>query len=501
MGPGVLGVGNEREMIMRSHTIRSAVRFGIMTAVFAGATMASSAAHADVTNGQPPAQGGPANASQGSAALKFDYTKGLDTNIDTGWKGPSVAQVRAILKLDPVKNGGPLFTVDMPKGAVVDASWGTDKKIILKAANGSQTDGTVKVRHSITPALELKIAGFGLSATFALDGTKLLNKLPGARFAYDSQATSQFAPWGFTAVDTKLSSPDLKNSTLFSLALQDWDLLAEKEVEGQIGIRAATKPTFSYQTTKVLLSGGAGEISPTGGEVVMDAPDGDYMEIMATVEGSMAVKGGMEIQPFLALSKVLGNNVSVDFGVPVFTQAYEAPATPVQFQAAVVHIPLPNVHVPRQGVDIGAVKAGGSASKTIEIDNSGEKDAVLSFKSSDPQFSVPGGQVTVPAKSKYELAVKFNPDTAGPAAADITVMSNDADSPEQMFKIGANGADVGDPDGADGEGSLPGKGEADSGCGCKQAGGTSSVPSWAGLGLAGLGAVVFVRRRRNGNKA
>jgi len=480
---------------MRAHTIRSTVRFGMMTAVLAGATFAASAAHADVTD-PAAAQGGPANTSTGSAALKFDYNKGLDTNIDTGWKGPSVAQVRAVMKIDPVKNGGPLFTVDMPKGAVVDASWGSDKKIILKASNGSQTDGTVKVRHTITPALDLKIAGFGLSATFTLDGTNLLNKLPGARFAYDSQATQQFAPWGFTQVDTKLNAPDLKNATLFSLALEDWQLLADKGVAGTIGIPAATKPVFSYKTTKVLLSGGAGEISPTGGEVVMDAPDGDYMEVMATVEGSMAVKGGMEIQPFLDLTKVLDKAVSIDFGVPVFTQPWEAPATTVQFQAAVVHIPLPNVHVPRQGVDIGAVKAGGSASKTISIDNSGEKDAVLSFKSSDSQFAVPSGQITVPAKSKYDLTVKFNPDTAGPAQADITVMSNDADSPEQLFKIGANGADVGDPDGADGD--LPGKkDEADSGCGCKQAGGTSTIPSWAGLGLAGLGAVVFVRRRRN----
>ena len=65
---------------MRAHTIRSAVRFGMMTAVFAGATLAASAAHADVTN---PSAGGPANSSTGSAALKFDYAKGLDTNITT----------------------------------------------------------------------------------------------------------------------------------------------------------------------------------------------------------------------------------------------------------------------------------------------------------------------------------------------------------------------------------------------------------------------------------
>src|SRR5690349_18517434 len=105
---------------MRASTIRSAVRFGMMTAVFVGATMATSAAHADVTDPSA-AQGGPANTSTGSAALKFDYNKGLDTSIQTDWLGPSVAQIRAVMKIDPVKNGGPLFTVDMPKGAVVEA--------------------------------------------------------------------------------------------------------------------------------------------------------------------------------------------------------------------------------------------------------------------------------------------------------------------------------------------------------------------------------------------
>src|SRR5688500_9364529 len=96
---GRIGIGTRRlasatsgNSITRSDTIGSTVRFAMMTAVFAGATMASSAANADVTNPSP-TQGGPANASQGSAALKFDYTKGIDTNIDTGWKGPSVAQV------------------------------------------------------------------------------------------------------------------------------------------------------------------------------------------------------------------------------------------------------------------------------------------------------------------------------------------------------------------------------------------------------------------------
>jgi MYXO-CTERM domain-containing protein len=494
LGPDVFGVGKERTRKMRAHTtLRTAFRFGMMTAVAAGVSFAATAAHADVTN-PGTSSGGAANSSTGTAALKYDYTKGLDTNIDTGWKGPKVAQIRAVMKLDPVKNGGPLYTIDMPKGAIVEASWGTDKQIVLRASNGEQTDGTVKVRHSITPSLDLKIEGFGLSATFGFDANKLVNKLPGARFAYDSQATQAFAPWGFTAVDTKLNAPDVKNSTLFSLPLEKWELLAEKEVEGTIGIRATTKPTFSYKTTKVMLSGTDGVIDGAGGEVTMPATDGDYMEVMATVQGEMNVAGSMDIQPFLALTKVLGSNVSLDFGVPVFKQDYKVPTAAVEFQAAVVHIPLPNVHVPREGVDIGAVKAGGSATKSITIENSGEKDAVMSFSSSDGAFAVPSGSVTVPAKGTYDLAVKFNSATAGPALAEITVASNDPDSPEQMFKIGANGADVGGPDGEDGD--LPTGADAASGCGCKTAGGTSTLPSWAGLGLAGLGAVVFVRRRR-----
>ena len=45
----------------------------------------------------------------------------------------------------------------------------------------------------------------------------------------------------------------------------------------------------------------------------------------------------------------------------------------------------------------------------VRVRDLDEKDAVLSFKSTDPQFQVPQGQVTVPAKSKYELTVNETP--------------------------------------------------------------------------------------------
>ena len=487
---------------MRAHTtLRSAFRFTMMMAAATGVTFAASQAHADTAG----ANGGP-NSSTGTAALTFDMAQGLDTSIDTGFLGPSVAQVRAVVKIDPVKDGGPLYSIKMPKGAVVEASWAGDKKIVLKPANGSQTDGTVVVRHTLTPSLELKVSAFGLTAQFGFDGDKLINKIPGAKFAYDSKATQQFAPWGFTKVDTKLSAPDLANSVLFDETFSNLteivtgDPLDPTQWDGNIGVRAATKPTFSYKTTKVMLTGADSPITTIAGESVLDVVDGDFMEVMAQVEGQMDVAGTMDIQPFVAMTKVFGYNFTTTIAINAYSKAYTVAPQKVSYQASVVHIPLPNVHAPAAGVDLGAVKAGGTATKTVTIENSGEMAAVMTFKSSDPQFTVPGDSITVAPKSKYDMQVKFAPSNAGSAMADISITSNDPDSPVQTFKIGANGADVGGPSGSKDD-ALPSAPTADSGCGCKTAGTTTSTGGWAGIGLLALGITVAARRRKNGKQA
>jgi MYXO-CTERM domain-containing protein len=463
-----------------------------MVAIAAGLSIAATEARADVAA----PSGGAANSSTGTAALKYDFTQGLDTSFDTGFKGPSAVQARAVVKIDPVKDGGPLYSVEMAKGAVVEASWSGDKKIVLKATNGSQTDGKVVVRHTLTPSIEVKVDVFGLKATFGFDATKLVNKIPGAKFAYDSRATQAFAPWGFTAVDTKLNAPDLANATLFSMPFSQFPEVVANNLEGTFGVRASTKPTFSYKTTKVMLSGSDKPIAAGAGEVVTDAIDGDFMELMASVEGEMKVAGTMAIQPFVALTKVAGYNFTTTIAIDAYSKDYTTPASQVAYQATLVHIPLPNVHVPTAGVDLGSVKAGGSAKKTVSIENSGEKAAVMTFKSSDPQFTVPGGSITIEPKGKYELQVGVSASNAGPGLAEITVSSNDPDSPEQTFKIGMNGADVGPGD--ENDANLPGSKAAgdDSGCGCKTAGSTTSTGGWAGIGIVALGAAVFASRRR-----
>lgn len=477
---------------MRANTIQSAVRFTMMFAAVSGITLAASTARAegDVSSSGSTTQ---PNSSIGAAALKYEHGKGLDTSIQTGPIGPDLAKMNVGIKIDPVKAGGPLFTVDMPKGANVEASWGTDKKIILKAQTGASTDGLVSVRHTLTPSVDLTVKAFGLSASFSYDANKLINKIPGASFNYDSSNKSQFAPWGFTNVETKLNSPNLDQAKLFDLDMANLPDFVSENFTGNFGVRAVTKPTFNYKTTKISISGADGSLADGSSELSIPASDGDYLEVMAAVEGSMTVTGGIGVQPFVHLTEAFGNKLGVDVGYDVFTKDFTTPATGVNFQTVLVHIPMPNVRVPSKGIDLGEAK---SASKRITIENTGEKEAVMTFDSSNKAFTVPSNSVTVPAKGSYDLEVKFTADGKDAVSADISVKSNDADSPVQTFKVGANGADVSSDDGE--EGTTDGKAVAsDDGCGCKAAGHHSSTPSWAGFGLLGLGTVIVAMRRRS----
>jgi hypothetical protein len=181
-----------------------------------------------------------------------------------------------------------------------------------------------------------------------------------------------------------------------------------------------------------------------------------------------------------------------------------AAPVPVSFGQAQIHIPLPNLKVPTATVVMGSVKAGEQSEQAVSIDSTGELGGKLTFESSDPQFIVPAGEVRVDAKSKLPVKVVFKPTSDAAASATITVRSNDPDSPEQTFRVVANGASA-DPQGDDGATDGPRAGgvkdlEAppsdNAGCSMSAAGSASgSTAGLAGL-MVGLGLVLGARRRR-----
>lgn len=455
--------------------------------VHAGLAVASTLSFLLGAAGLASAAEGPTT-STGAAALRYQETRSLPTSIETGFMGPKdIAQIKVGIAIDPVKAGGPLYSVDMPRGALIEANWGTDRRILLKTQTGLTNDGMVTVHHTLTPTVTLIIPPLGLDFTYG--GSALLNKLPGAQWDYDARGSQTFAPWGFVPVDMTLSTAAANSATrkVFELDAGKIVELFDNEISGKVGVKANANPTFSYKTRKVTLGGIGDAITNESGEVSVPAVDGDFMEVTASVEGEMTVRGSIGVEPYFELDGIPGFGTA-SLGLTVYRADFETPTTAVPFQGAIVHIPLPNVHPAKKAVDLGFVGSGDRTSKTVVIENSGEKDAVMTFKSGDDRFDVPGQTITVPAKSSYDLEITFSSSDPQPASTEIKILSNDADSPEQIIRVGANGADVGDEDGTSGP-------KGDDGCGCKAAG-ASGVPSWAGFGLLGLLSAVTMKRRR-----
>src|SRR5690242_5268532 len=109
-------------------------RLGLSCLVAAGATFGVGIRHADATSPSSKCET-TLTCSSGQAALKATSRTRLDTSIDTGWI-PSCGvvgqdhcsshqlQVRANVAIDAPDNlAESLIAIDMPSGAVVDATW------------------------------------------------------------------------------------------------------------------------------------------------------------------------------------------------------------------------------------------------------------------------------------------------------------------------------------------------------------------------------------------
>jgi hypothetical protein len=436
-----------------------------------------------------------ANVSSGTTSLHAEVKQRLGTEIDSGWMDQGLIKVRTRFTIDPVQPD-PLLTVDMPEGAKIEASWNEKGFINLKPVTGERATGTAKVHFTLVPSLEASIYGVAVS----YNGSQLVNMLPGGKFGFDAQKSGPLSPWGFAGASVQTPGPALDKSTIFALPFSTLGV-GTGTATGTLSIQATTSPTFKYVTKEVRLDGAS--VTAADGVAKVPVSDGDFMEVVALVNGELTFNGDLDIRPVVQVDSVAGYPTYglVKFSFSAVKKAYSGAPTVVNFAPQTIHIPLPNVKVPTQPIGLGAVKAGGKAEKTVSIDSTGELGAVLTFSSSDPQFTVPSGEVRVPAKGKYDLKVAFSPKSDGPASTTITVHSNDPDSPDQTFKIGANGASLDPDEDEDGpkKGQRPGEGVPDlpdpgaqDGCSASPVHGSAGNAWIVGIGLA----IANVLRRR-----
>jgi MYXO-CTERM domain-containing protein len=450
--------------------------------------------------------------STAQANLKLEGKDALRTSIDTGWM-PSCdggeehcnkgLQVRADIALTAAASTGSLFTADMPNGALVQASWEDPRYLVLKTDSLGKAN-KLTVTHSLTPQVELYLDIGPIEQGWQIPATRLIDFIPGSHFDYQASASAPFEGWAFGGASVTVPAPALQNAQLFSVDLNQLSDVFGKVVTGSLALNATATPTFTYETTRVTVSG-KDLTSDATTQYPFPEGDYDYLELPATIEGELSATGSIDVMPSATLSKLGDMNFSpaatITFSSVKVSKSIDAPPQKYTFTDKTIRVPLPNVRRPLEGLDGGTVSLGSDGKVPVVFQNTGEADAViLEMKSDDPRFEPPNKPVKLSPKSKLAVDIAFHPDAIGHAEATITAKTNDPDSPELTFKVTADAVegpvdgpgasnDDGDPNGPEGA-------AGDSGCGCKTAGTSSSGSTYAGFGALLLGLVAFTRRRR-----
>ena len=157
------------------------------------------------------------NKSSASAALKWQ-TRTPITGPTSGIIGNSTLGVEFSADLDPVADPQkPLLAVDMPKGATVQASWSDGKSIQVKVVDGGGSDATFKVQHTLAPHVKVHLNVLSFNLTYDYTATSLLQAIPGSSWNYEGLGQAQFAPWGWTPANLKVTAPALNQAQIFSI--------------------------------------------------------------------------------------------------------------------------------------------------------------------------------------------------------------------------------------------------------------------------------------------
>lgn len=416
--------------------------------------------------------------------VKFDRTDALPIEwmFDTGWVpqgSPVQVHIWAGIQAHThVGLGGSLQT-DWPEALTLTAP-GRKKGGVFDFDYGAELGAQGKVNISI--------AGQNYSWTGDLP------YIP--QFDFELKAQENFDAWGFAPGVTISGKTDQQK--LASIGLKDiiggipgLDGGFELDVAMELGATYVTDQLVITTTDGQLVSGGP--ITTPEGQTSTPYLSGPSIELDMHPEGTVDYTGTLHLIPAFFI-EVLGQQWSIPIAdIPI---AFPITKNKWIFDAQRVHVPLPDLVLPKTTIDFGEVEVGQKSLMPFSLWNAGEAKVHAEITSSNAELFPPYDAVmdidpTVTADS----AVRFIPKLPGEFTAQLLVASNDPSSPAQIIvlKGKAYGGFTIPKPAEDPEVSEIG------GCSCRAAGGDTNAPSEAIvlLGLTGLG---LAGRRRSGRR-
>ncbi|MDI3284597.1 DUF1573 domain-containing protein [Polyangium sp. 15x6] len=414
-----------------------------------------------------------------TAPIAFSHSDSLpiEWSFDTGW-------VPANSPLQVHVWAGVYATTRVSLKGALETSW---PEALLLRAPGNPDGGLLSYHYGVElgaqAQLHVKIAGI------PYDWVGDIPYVPQIDFQVEGEEI--FDAWGFHPGAT-LSSKT-QPQTIIEVGLSDIISIPSVFVDGGLKVDVQMELAATYTTERIVVESAegkgvkGGDITEEGGETKAEYLNGPSIDLDVHPEGNIDYDGIIHLIPGMWV-ELLGQNFSFDLvDIPI---TFPITQTTWSFPKQRVHVPLPDVVLPKAEIDFGEVEVGQKSLESFSVWNAGEARAKVTIVSSSPElFPAWDPSLDIEPGVTADTAVRFMPRKNGPFEATLFIASNDPNDPVQEIVL--KGVGFGGPVAPSEDISQ------ESGCACRAAGSDAPTPAPAGLALTALaGVAALVRRTR-----
>jgi MYXO-CTERM domain-containing protein len=412
------------------------------------------------------------------APIHFDYSDSLpiEFSFDTGWT-PANSPLQVHLW------AGVYATTRASLDGFLETSW---PEALLLRTPGSPNGGLLAFHYGVELGAQAKISIEVAGQTYDWIGD--IPYIPQIDFQVEGETT--FDAWGWKPGVT-LSSKTLPQR-IIEVGIGDIVGGSIPGIDGGLAVDVALELEATYTTERMVITkvdgdeveGGA--ITSADGETNVKYLNGAAIDLDVHPEGTVDYDGIIHLIPTFWV-ELLGQT----WNIPIVDIPIEFPITQSNwsFEPTRVHVPLPDVVLPKIEIDFGAVEVGQKSLEDFSLWNAGEALAKVSLVSSNPDlFPAWDPSLDIDPGLTSDTAVRFMPKKNGEFTATLFIASNDPNDPVQEIVL--KGIGFGGPSETGPSDDI----SQESSCACRTAPNAAPAPAFALAALAG--ATIVLRRRR-----
>jgi hypothetical protein len=396
-----------------------------------------------------------------------------DFDFDTGWvPANSPIQIRLLAAIHDRTQ------VDL--AGTLDSTWPDP---ITLTPKGTAQEGHISIDDGFEVSAQARFTVTVAGNTYTWTGN--IPYVPNVNFI--ATGTQAFDPWAWAGGDPKKSMVTAQTQTqkIMQVPLTT-AIINIPGISGGFELDGSAEFSAWYDTLRIAFDEVNGQtniplVDPTHADTRLLIAQSPSFDTNVFIHGEVTRQVTLHFVPAFYFS-ILGQ----DFTLPLADLPLPLPAStpePWDFDPVPVHVPLPEISIPKTTIDVGTIPVDVGTSEYVTITNVGEEILAGTVDTLAPMAEIDTPVFSVTPQQSAGLKLLLVPHQSGPFDVLLHLGSNDPLVPDSFVHL----------TGFAGSSNI---GEA-GGCGCRAAGLPADTGTSAYAAFAGLFALVRIARRRS----